>query len=471
VAGRSEFGHRIDAALGNTAKRANIARAMYGLQKKRLAAFPDPDALESLRDAGEAIKRRALAALPELLEQLEANCRRNGIEVHWAETVEDANGIVLRILRGQGARSLIKGKSMVSEEMGLNHALEHEGIEALESDLGEFIIQLAGEGPSHIIAPAVHKSRHEVAALFGRMFPDLPRRDDIEGLCATAREILRRKFFAADAGLSGANFLVAETGTIVLVENEGNGRLCTTAPRVHIAVTGIEKLVERMADLPPLLKLLTRSATGQPITTYVNFISGPRKAGERDGPREVHLVLLDNGRSRIYEDRELRDSLRCIRCGACMNHCPVYVRLGGHAYGTVYPGPIGTVLEPQRSGLDRLGELAEASTLCGACSEVCPVRIPLPALISRLRFDGVRADAGPTRGSGGRRSRRETLVWRLWARLNSSPRLYRLWLAIATRLRGLAPRRIAGWSDARELPRPAARSLHVLARELGFSDE
>lgn len=471
MASRSEFGHRIDAALGNTAKRANIARAMYGLQKKRLAAFPDPDALESLRDAGEAIKRRALARLPELLEQFEARCRRNGIEVHWAETVEDANRIVLAILRRRAARTLIKGKSMVSEEMGLNHALAHEGIEALESDLGEFIIQLAGEGPSHIIAPAVHKSRHEVSALFGRMFPELPRREDIEGLCGTAREILRRKFFAADAGLSGANFLVAETGTIVLVENEGNGRLCTTAPGVHIAVTGIEKLVERMADIPPLLKLLTRSATGQPITTYVNFISGPRKPDEKDGPHEVHLVLLDNGRSRIYGDPELGDSLRCIRCGACMNHCPVYVRLGGHAYGTVYPGPIGTVLEPQRSGLDRLGELTEASTLCGACGEVCPVRIPLPQLINRLRFDAVRTDGGATSGSGERRSRREALIWRAWARVHRSPRLYRLWLGLATRLRGLAPRHIAGWSDARDLPQPARRSLHALARDRGFSDD
>ena len=471
MATHSEFGHRVESALGDAAKRANIARAMYGLQQKRRAAFPEDEVLESLRDAGEAIRRRALARLPELLERLDASCRRNGIEVHWAETVEEANRIVLGILSRHGARSLVKGKSMVSEEMGLNHALEHEGIEALESDLGEFIIQLAGEGPSHIIAPAVHKSRHEVSALFARMFPDLPRREDIEGLCATAREILRRKFFAADAGLSGANFLVAETGTIVLVENEGNGRLCTTAPRVHVAVTGIEKVVERMADVPPLLKLLTRSATGQPITTYVNFISGPRKTGEKDGPREVHLVLLDNGRSRIYEDAELRGSLRCIRCGACMNHCPVYVRLGGHAYGTVYPGPIGTVLEPQRTGLDRLGELTEASTLCGACGEVCPVRIPLPALINRLRFDGVRTDPGPTRGSGERRNRREALVWRLWAWVNRAPRLYRLGLALATRLRVLAPRHVPGWSDAREVPRPAARSLHALARERGFGDE
>jgi L-lactate dehydrogenase complex protein LldF len=359
---------------------------------------------------------------------------------------------------------------MVSEEMGLNQALGHEGIEAIESDLGEFIIQLAGEGPSHIIAPAVHKSRHEVSALFARMFPDLPRREDIEGLCETAREILRRKFFAADAGLSGANFLVAETGTIVLVENEGNGRLCTTAPDVHVAVTGIEKVVARMTDVPPLLELLTRSATGQPITTYVNFVSGPRRAGEKDGPREVHLVLLDNGRSRIYADPELRDSLRCIRCGACMNHCPVYVRLGGHAYGTVYPGPRGTVLEPQRAGLGRLGELTEASTLCGACGEVCPVRIPLPALINRLRFDAVRSDGGTTSGSGARRHPVEARVWRLWARVHASPGLYRAWVALATRLRALAPRRVAGWSEARELPKPASRSLRDLARDHGFGD-
>jgi len=464
----SEFGGRVARELGKTAKRANIARAMYGLQKKRLVAFPDATALEALRDTGEALKRRVLARLPELLERLEANCRRNGIQVHWAESAADANRIVLGILRERGARSLIKGKSMVSEEMGLNHTLEAEGIEALESDLGEFIIQLAGEGPSHIIAPAVHKSRHEVASLFDEKFPDLPHREDIDGLCASAREILRQKFYAADAGLSGANFLVAETGTIVLVENEGNGRLCTTAPDVHIAVTGIEKLVERMADVPPLLKLLTRSATGQPVTTYVNFITGPRRPGEQDGPREVHLVLLDNGRSHIYGDGELRDTLRCIRCGACMNHCPVYVRLGGHAYGTVYPGPIGTVLEPQRAGLDRLGELTEASTLCGACGEVCPVRIPLPKLINRLRFDAVRTDPSDTAGSGRRRSRREALLWRGWSLVHRSPVLYRLWLGLATRLRGLAPRRIAGWSDARELPRPAARSLHDLARERGY---
>ncbi len=463
---RSDFGLRVERAFADAGARANIRRAMDGLQAKRLEAFPDADALERLRDEGAAIKARALARLPELLEQLEANCLRKNIRVHWAETADEANRIVLEICARRGVRRAIKGKSMVSEETGLNHALEGEGIEALESDLGEFIIQLAGEGPSHIIAPAIHKDRRQVAALFREHFPDLTQRDDIEGLCATARDILRRRFRDADLGISGVNFLVAETGTLVLVENEGNGRLSTTAPDVHVAITGIEKVVERLADIPPLLALLTRSATGQPITTYVNFINGPRAPGELDGPREVHLVLLDNGRSRIYGDTELRSTLRCIRCGACMNHCPVYVRLGGHAYGTVYPGPIGTVLEPQKSGLDRLGELTEASTLCGACGEVCPVRIPLPALINAVRRDPV-----STPGRGTRRKRAEALVWRIWAAVHSHPPLYRAYTRLACALRAFAPRRIPGWSDHRTAPRPAERPLHDLVRKAGFDHE
>jgi L-lactate dehydrogenase complex protein LldF len=471
VGSRSDFGLRVDRAFADTGARANIRRAMDGLQAKRLEAFPDAGALERLRSAGEAIRSRALARLPELLERLEANCRRKGIAVHWAETAEDANRIVVEICARRGARRAVKGKSMVSEETALNHALEAEGIETLESDLGEFIIQLAGEAPSHIIAPAIHKDRRQVAALFRERFPDLTLRDDIEALCATAREILRRKFRDADVGVSGVNFLVAETGTLVLVENEGNGRLSTTAPDVHVAITGIEKVVEQLDDVPPLLTLLTRSATGQAITTYVNFINGPRTAAELDGPREVHLVLLDNGRSRIYGDAELQATLRCIRCGACMNHCPIYVRLGGHAYGTVYPGPIGTVLEPQKSGLDHLGELTEASTLCGACGEVCPVRIPLPDLINRLRFDAVRRDPVATAGGGSRRRRTEALLWRIWAAVHSRPTLYRAYTRLACALRALAPRRIPGWSDHRIPPLPAARPLHALARDTGVDRE
>ena len=365
---------------------------MDGLIVKRKKAFPDPDELARLRLRSEQIRANALAQLPELLEQLEQNCLRNGIQVHWAETVDEANNIVLEIMNRHDAKHLIKGKSMVSEEMELNRFLEQQGIECLESDLGEFIIQLEDERPSHIIAPAIHKDKREVAQLFKAKFPDIPYTEDIDELTRSAREILRRKFYEAPVGLSGVNFAVAETGTLCLVENEGNGRMCTTAPPVHIAVTGIEKVVERLADIPPLLSVLTRSASGQMITTYFNMITSPRKEGEKDGPKEVHLVLLDNGRSRIYQDPELVATLRCIRCGACMNHCPVYTRIGGHAYSSTIPGPIGSVLEPQKAGLDQLGVLPTASTLCGACGEVCPVQIPLPKLLNRLRHDSVRND-------------------------------------------------------------------------------
>jgi len=280
---------------------------------------------------------------------------------------------------------------------------------------------------------------------------------------------MREKFRWATAGLSGVNFAVAETGTLCLVENEGNGRMCTTVPDVHIAVTGIEKVIPQLDQIPPLLTLLTRSATGQPITTYFNMISGPRREGEKDGPREVHLVLLDNGRSRIFGDPELKATLRCIRCGACMNHCPVYTRLGGHAYGTVYPGPIGSILEPQLHGLDALGELADASTLCGACSEACPVRIPIPSLLNRLRHEGVRSDVGsPVLGQGGRRKPLPALVWRLWSWIHSGPRRYRAVTALIGRFRFLQPGRLGSWTRTREAPRFASMSLHRLAEEEGF---
>ena len=467
----TEFRVRVEEALGNRGVRANIRRAMDGLMEKRLAVLPDPELREGLRDTCSAIRNRALVRLPDLLEELERNCTANGIRVHWAETTDEANRIVHGILEARGARSLVKGKSMVSEEMGLNHFLEQRGIDVLESDLGEFILQLAGEPPSHIIAPAIHKNRRDIAELFGHRFPDIPYTEDIDQLAQNAREIMRRKFFEADAGLSGVNFAVASTGTLCLVENEGNGRMSTTVPPVHVAVTGIEKVVESLEHVPPLLSLLTRSATGQPITTYFNMISGPRRAGEKDGPEEVHLVLLDNGRSRMYADVELAATLRCIRCGACMNHCPVYARIGGHAYGTVYPGPIGIVLEPQKEGLDQLGELTEASTLCGACGEVCPVRIPLPDLINRLRFDAVRQDGTGALGTGGRRKPVEAWLWRLWAAVHGNPVVYRLFLRTAALGRRLVPRRLGSWSRVRSVPRPAARSLHALAKEKGFSDE
>ncbi len=333
----------------------------------------------------------------------------------------------------------------------------------METDLGELIIQLAGEAPSHIIAPAVHKDRHAIAALFKQHYPDAPDGDDIEALTALARRVLRERFNAAPVGISGVNFAVAETGTLCLVENEGNGRMSTTAPDLHIAVTGIEKVIARLDQLPPLLTLLTRSATGQPVTTYVNMISGPRRTGEHDGPREVHLVLVDNGRSRIYADPQLRATLRCIRCGACMNHCPVYHRIGGHGYGTVYPGPIGAILEPQLQGLDRQGDLAQASSLCGACAEVCPVRIPIPRLLERLRAEQVEDGREPGR------------FWHLWAFIHARPGLYRFsvgLLLVLYRWSGpLLTRALAPWTDSRYTPNLPRRGLHGLAKREGFSDE
>jgi len=459
----------IGAALGRERARANIRRAMDGLVLKRLKAFPDVGELERLRDQGRAIRAHAVARLPELLEALEDNCRRNGMQVHWAETGEEANRIVLDILRRSGARALLKGKSMVSEEMALNERLAAEGIEALETDLGELIIQLAHEPPSHIIAPAVHKDRYEVATLFREQLPEVLAGERIEDLTAAARAYMRGRFRDISVGLSGVNFAVAETGTLCLVENEGNGRLCTTAPEVHIAVMGIEKVIARLEHLPPLLTLLTRSATGQRITTYVNLISGPRGPDEKDGPREVHLVLLDNGRSRIRLDPELAATLRCIRCGACMNHCPVYTRLGGHAYGTVYPGPIGSILEPQLRGLAVRGELAEASSLCGACAEVCPVRIPIPALLNRLRQESVEVRGqSQVAGKGTRRRRREARLWALWAWIYSRPSRYRALARVASALRALQPARLGAWTRTRAAPRLASKDLHRLARELGF---
>ncbi len=472
---RTEFRIRAERALGRERVRGNIRRAMDGLIDKRRAAFPDAAELERLRDQGQAIRDHALANLPALLEQLEQRCTANGIQVHWAQDAAEANAIILGLMRRHDADAIIKGKSMVSEEIGLNAHLRGHGIEPIETDLGELIIQLADEHPSHIVAPAVHKDRREIAELFSAHFPDEGYSEDIERLTALARRVMRERFRDTRVGLSGVNFAVAETGTLCLIENEGNGRMSTTAPEVHIAITGIEKVIARLQDLAPLLTLLTRSATGQPVTTYVNMISGPRKPQETDGPREVHLVLLDNGRSRIHADPELRATLRCIRCGACMNHCPVYTRIGGHGYGTVYPGPIGAILEPQLQGLRVQGELAQASSLCGACAEVCPVRIPIPQLLNRLRHEHAEGAIVP----GGDRPRLQGALWGGWAALHVRPRLYRGMTAGFSRLHALLGDRLSAkltgmlgpWTRTRAAPLIAPSTLHTLARREGFSDD
>ncbi|MEI6558722.1 MAG: LutB/LldF family L-lactate oxidation iron-sulfur protein [Rhodospirillaceae bacterium] len=461
-------------ALNDPKLRANFRRAMDGLMAKRGAQFTDREEWLALRARGTAARARALARLPELLEQLELRCIDNGIQVHWAETTGQANAIVLAILEAAGARRVIKGKSMVSEEMHLNAHLEAHGITTVESDLGEYIIQLAGEAPSHIVMPCIHKNKGEIARLFAEKIPGQPYTENVDELTAAARRALRGEFAGADAGISGVNFAIAETGTLVLIENEGNGRLSTTLPPLHIAVTGIEKVLETLDDLPPLLSLLSRSATGQPITTYVNMISGPRQPGQKDGPHAVHLVLLDNGRSRVYGDPELRDTLRCIRCAACMNHCPVYTRVGGHTYSFTYPGPIGKILTPQLEGLDCAGDQPHASSLCGACAEVCPVDIPIPRLLVRLRAEAVRPGSAAVRGGGSGGSLIQTLGWRCSTLVFTSPRLYRLVSRLAGWFGNLMPGwlpMLERWTSVRTKPHFAARSLHALAKERGYDDE
>ncbi|MBF0443020.1 MAG: iron-sulfur cluster-binding protein [Oligoflexales bacterium] len=450
-------------ALNDPVLRSNFRGAMDFLIQKRRAAFADPVELEELRLRGESIRQRVVENLPHLLEQLETNCKKNGIHVHWAETGHKACEIVLSILQKHGAGSVVKGKSMVSEEIGLNDCLSRHGIDCLETDMGEYIIQLARERPSHIIMPAIHKSVGEVADLFTKHIPGCEYTEDVDQLILTARRQLREKFRLADAGISGVNFAVAGTGTLVLVENEGNGRLCTTLPDLHIAITGIEKVIPELSDLPVLLKLLTGSSTGQPISTYLNIITSPRKSEEKDGPREVHLVLLDNGRSDAFSDPLFRRTLFCIRCGACMNHCPVYTKIGGHAYPSVYPGPIGKILSHHLIGFEAARDLQSASTLCGACEEVCPVRIPITRTLVKLR----QMAAAPYKGRAVGYGRGESFLWTAWQYVYKNFRAYRVMMFFLTRLRLFLPRRPGTAGKKRTFPRPDARTMHELMRKTG----
>ncbi len=452
------FTRRIETALADPGLRANFNAAMTYLRDRRGAVLGDADEFQRLQTRCRQIREDALGRLPELLEQLESRCMANGIQVHWAADAQEACQVIQGIIQGHQGKRVVKGKSMASEEIGLNHALEAMGIECIETDMGEFIVQLAGETPSHIIMPAIHKTREQIGQLFATHLEGVPYTDQVDELIGGGRRILREKFLAADIGITGVNFAVAETGTLCLVENEGNGRLSSGAPPVHIALAGIDKVIPRLTDLAPLLSLLTRSATGQIITTYVNLISAPRRSEERDGPREVHLVLLDNGRSGIHADPQLRQTLLCIRCGACMNHCPVYARIGGHAYGTVYPGPIGQVLMPQIEGQRRHGELTEACSLNAACGEVCPVGIPLADLIRRLREERVRPITDLA--SASEAPWLEATIWRLWRAICTNPRLYRLVTWLASRGRHLLPPLPRAWTRHRTLPRPAPDSLH-----------
>ena len=463
------FRARAKEVVENPFLRKSFRGAMDFLIDKRITQFPDKEELESLRSLGEHIRQYNLGKLPDILEQLETRLTENGVQVHWAETPDEANAIILGICQKHTAKLMIKGKSMVSEEIELNHAAEAAGIDAMESDMGEYIVQLAGEKPSHIIMPAIHKTKEEIAKLFYEKVPGIDYTDNVDALIQIGRNVLREKFLVADIGLSGVNFAVAETGTLCLVENEGNGRMSTTVPPVHIAITGIEKIVEKLEHVPPLLSLLTRSATGQNISTYFNMISGPRKSHEKDGPTEVHLVLLDNGRSQAYADEQLRKTLQCIRCGACMNHCPVYTRIGGHAYGTTYPGPIGKIISPHMLGLEATATMATASSLCGACGEVCPVKIPIPDLLMRLREESFTAphENPAMRGQGAGYSALVTGIWRGWAFVYRSPFWYRTVTWLGSRFGWLMPSKQGPWTTVRVPLKPAPKRLRDMLKERG----
>lgn len=372
------------AALADAKIQKNLQSTLSKILDARDLAVSEVPNWEELRQYARQVKAHTLSRLDHYLEELERKVVEQGGKVIWAETGQDALDFVLGLLHERAIDKVVKSKSMLTEEIHFNAALERSRIRPVETDLGEYIIQLAGEVPFHIVGPALHKSREEIAELFVQKLGMKPGEDVVE-ITNTARRLLREHFLTAKAGVTGVNFAVAETGTVVVVENEGNARLSMAVPGIHIALMGIEKLIPRVSDLPIFLKLLSRSATGQKITSYVDVVNGPRRPGERDGPREFYLILVDNGRSTILGDPYLRQTLACIRCGACQNICPVYQRIGGHAYGSTYQGPIGAILTPQLTSGSNAGEHPYASSLCGACYEVCPVKIEIPHILLKLR--------------------------------------------------------------------------------------
>ncbi len=449
-------------ALRDERVQANLLSLYNGFHQGRQREADATPNWEEIRDRARAIKARTVENLDFYLELLERSVTGAGGRVFFATDAEAANRYVLDLARLKGVRTVIKGKSMLSEEMGLNQRLSQEGIEAVETDLGEYIIQLAEERPYHIIVPAIHKSREEVSLLLHNKL-GVPRHQDIPEMAGEARRQLRDKFIQAEMGITGANFVVAETGTLVLVTNEGNGRMCTSMPKTHVAIMGMEKIVPTMEDLGIFLRLLIRSATGQRISSYVTMVDGPRRSDDEDGPEEFHLVVVDNGRSRLLADPELRESLYCLRCGACLNACPVYRKVGGHAYGWVYPGPIGAIVSPMLTSLSSLRDLPYASSLCGACREVCPVRINTPRMLLHLRRE---LTEGGTHLKGSTSSLAERLVMKALRLTMASPFM----LAMATKLgrvfqwplqrKGgltMLPPPLSGWTKHRDL-RPIASS-------------
>ncbi len=444
-----------------TAINAAVLR-QYTARQLQMLDLPDSDKLRTL--AGD-IKQHTLDYLDYYLDQFIANVEKNGGKVHFAHDGKEANQIIIAIAKKAKCTRCIKSKSMVSEETQLVPALEAIGMDVVETDLGEFIIQISHDRPSHLVAPIVHKDKASIAKLFSEYF-NTPYNDDPQAMTMQARHYLRDKFRRSDFGMTGGNFLVAETGQVCCVENEGNQRQSITTPRVLVSLVGIEKVIPRMSDLAVMLKLLARSATGQPFTIYTNIFGGPRNEGEKDGPEQFHLVLIDNGRTEILADEEYRETLRCIRCGACLNACPIYRKIGGHAYGSVYPGPIGALITPMFQGLANFKDLPQASSLCGACYEACPVKINIPKHLINLRRDINNQHLN---------SALERTIYKLWAWSMKSPLLYN----VITKLQKFDLRRrakyngwvrrmpsiAAGWTQVRDMPAPAKKTFHELWKQ------
>lgn len=451
-----QFNQGASVALKDPKVQESLLGLYHGFHSARIKAADATDDWEGMSERAREIKVHTIENLDYYLALIEQNVTKAGGKVFFADDADAANRYVVELARARGVETVIKGKSMVSEEMGLNHHFEEAGIESVETDLGEYIIQLAGETPYHIVAPAIHKSRQDVSELFHEKLGSM-RSEDIEELGREARRQLRGKFIQAEMGITGANFIVAETGTVVLVTNEGNGRMSTSMPKIHVAITGMEKVVPSMDDLGTFLRLLIRSATGQRLTSYVTTVTGPRREDEVDGPDEFHLVIVDNGRFKLLANPELRESLYCIRCGACLNACPVYRKVGGHAYGWVYPGPIGAIVSPILTGLGEAKDLPYASSLCGACREACPVRINIPRMLLVLRRE---LTEGTTYPDQKRASLLERLGFRLWRLGFENLPLLRLGI-IAARLvqrpflnngRVINMPLLSGWTRYRTLP-------------------
>jgi L-lactate dehydrogenase complex protein LldF len=448
----NQIKQKIPAALSDQVLQKNLKSNCDRSIDSRNSAVVEVENWEELRAYARRVKEHTLSKLPDYLQQIEKKVIAAGGHVFWAETGVDAVDYITDLAKKRKVRSIVKSKSMLGEEIRLNHGLEQNNFETIETDLGEFIVQLCGEEPSHIVTPALHKSRGQVSQLFAEKLGAEPT-DSIEELTATARKALRKKFLDADLGISGVNFGIAENGAIVVVENEGNARLSISLPRIHVAIMGIEKVIPRVRDLAVFLRLLTRSATGQRMTSYTNLISGSAAENELDGPEEFHLVLIDNGRSKILADAELRETLACIRCGACLNGCPVFQTIGGHAYDSVYQGPIGAILTPQLLSLDSAPDHPFTSSLCGLCRDLCPVMIDIPKILLKLRARVVQSTS--------KASFQERIGMKLWARIMSSKTNYGIashflhnwarWIEIGGKIKpAFGP--IRNWQKQRDLP-------------------